>query len=409
MLAAVAAFRLLGWGGAALAAAVILLTHQESGAPGWLWINLFVAVALLRFVPEGRLRAWVGRYQFVSLVALGFVLIAFGVQQYRFALHPQLMPAESVQALWAHCDQRRWQRKPRAMPAADGAGRGCGRQAMRRSVRGAANREALRGAVAMRGSVGVSEPKRLERYAPDAMLQTGPGIPNWSYLTYRAALERPGRREADRSPDDRSAAAVVAVAHRRRARRRGVAAGAGEARLRQSRRIGVCRRGDPAAAAGRAPCAVRIQLRTARARAGAGSVAAHRAEEAPERAGEVRAELRRSRDGHRDRQRRSTGCADGSARAGERRARHPAGRTAMDHRARHRRRSCGRLGRARRRATAIAGCARRASRQHRADASCRRTSCRSSFRRCRVGSPCAQKVGMQPASTKAVCSTARCS
>jgi hypothetical protein len=68
-----------------VAAAVILLTHQESGAPGWLWINLFVAVALLRFVPEGRLRAWVGRYQFVSLVALGVVLIAFGVQQYRFA------------------------------------------------------------------------------------------------------------------------------------------------------------------------------------------------------------------------------------------------------------------------------------------------------------------------------------
>src|SRR4030095_3508439 len=29
------------------------------------------------------------------------------------------------------------------------------------------------------------EPKRLERYAPDAMLQTGPGIPNWSYLTYQ--------------------------------------------------------------------------------------------------------------------------------------------------------------------------------------------------------------------------------
>jgi hypothetical protein len=94
MLAAAAAFRLLGWGGAVLAAAVILLTHQESGAPGWLWINLFVVVALLRFVPEGRLRAWVGRYQFVSIVALGVVLIAFGVQQYRSALHPQLMQAE---------------------------------------------------------------------------------------------------------------------------------------------------------------------------------------------------------------------------------------------------------------------------------------------------------------------------
>src|SRR6185295_13368119 len=93
--AAAAAYRLLGWSGAALAAAVVLLTHQESGAPGWLWINLFVAVALARFVPEGRLRAWVRRYQFVSLVAIGLVLIAFGVEQYRFALHPQLTRDES--------------------------------------------------------------------------------------------------------------------------------------------------------------------------------------------------------------------------------------------------------------------------------------------------------------------------
>ena len=82
MLAAAAAFRLLGWSGAALAAAVILLTHHESGAPGWLWINLFVAIGLLSFVPQGRLRVWVSRYQFVSLVALGLVLIAFGVDQY---------------------------------------------------------------------------------------------------------------------------------------------------------------------------------------------------------------------------------------------------------------------------------------------------------------------------------------
>jgi hypothetical protein len=30
-----------------------------------------------------------------------------------------------------------------------------------------------------------SEPVRLERYAPDAKLQTGPGIPAWNYLSYR--------------------------------------------------------------------------------------------------------------------------------------------------------------------------------------------------------------------------------
>ena len=68
MLAAAAAFRLLGWGGAALAAAVILLTHHESGAPGWLWINLFVAIGLVT-IRAGRVACacgWAGISSFRS-------------------------------------------------------------------------------------------------------------------------------------------------------------------------------------------------------------------------------------------------------------------------------------------------------------------------------------------------------
>ena len=82
MLAAAAAFRLLGWGGAVLAAAVILLTHQESGAPGWLWINLFVAIGLLRFVPEGGCKPGYAAISSFRSVAVAFVLIAFGVEQW---------------------------------------------------------------------------------------------------------------------------------------------------------------------------------------------------------------------------------------------------------------------------------------------------------------------------------------
>ena len=179
MLAAAAAFRLLGWTGAVLAAAVILLTHQESGAPGWLWINLFVAVALLRFVPEGRLRTWVGRYQFISLVALGFVLIAFGVQQYRFALHPQLVQAEysEVYGLAAKAEVPR----PAAIMVPEVAMDAAG-------VAGTPVEEVIVREQSSLASPATRdrryEPKRLERYAPDATLQTGPGIPNWSYLTY---------------------------------------------------------------------------------------------------------------------------------------------------------------------------------------------------------------------------------
>ena len=187
MLAAAAAFRLLGWGGAVLAAAVILLTHQESGAPGWLWINLFVAVALLRLVPEGRLRTWVARYQFVSIVALGFVLIAFGVQQYRFALHPQLMQSRYEEAYGIGPMDGVVMRKSVNAPA----------EVVLQST-DRADRAFAGSPVSPAPSVlqevmvpAVAESKRLDRYAPDATLQTGPGIPNWSYLTYQLRWSGP--------------------------------------------------------------------------------------------------------------------------------------------------------------------------------------------------------------------------
>lgn len=175
MLAAAAAYRLLGWGGAVLAAAVILLTHQESGAPGWLWINLFVAVALFRLVPEGRLRSWARGYRFVALITISLVLIAFGVEQYRFALHPQLMPVDVVAQGYGMMASKAVQREGMAQDAvATSAAMMTQEFASAPSASAAIERSRTR-----------EEPKQLERYAPDAMLQTGPGIPNWSYLTYR--------------------------------------------------------------------------------------------------------------------------------------------------------------------------------------------------------------------------------
>ncbi|HEY7639367.1 MAG TPA: hypothetical protein VH814_06550 [Steroidobacteraceae bacterium] len=172
MLAAAAAYRLLGWSGAALTAAVILLTHQEAGAPGWLWINLFVVIALLRFVPAGRLRTWVRRYQFVSVLAVAILLIAFGVEQYRFALHPQLMPGEYGGQAFGLAQDSLLRRKvvPEQAAAAPAS----------LTFANAPVLQSLAGPERAR-----PEPKRLDRYAPDAMLQTGPGIPNWAYLDYQ--------------------------------------------------------------------------------------------------------------------------------------------------------------------------------------------------------------------------------
>ncbi len=189
MLAAAAAYRLLGWSGAVLAAAVIVLTHQESGAPGWLWINLFVVIALLRFVPEGRLRTWVRRYQFVSLFAVAVVLIAFGAEQWRFALHPQLTRDDfSVGGVAFGLQQDGLSPQLTTFRPEEVAQQPAG------DASAAIEVQSMRGPVSPPAVAlpSVQEaPKRLDRYAPDAMLQTGPGIPNWAYLTYQLEWSGP--------------------------------------------------------------------------------------------------------------------------------------------------------------------------------------------------------------------------
>jgi hypothetical protein len=169
MLAAVAAFRLLGWSGAAMAAVAIVLTQHEANAPAWLWVNLFVAIAIARVVPEGRLRKWAGGYQALSLAALILVLIPFAITQYRLAIHPQL-PAGGYATLGE------WPPETR--------------RAQQQSAGEVSN--ILAEKVAAPAAPPVELPymandaaKRLERYAPDALLQTGPGIPDWRYLSYR--------------------------------------------------------------------------------------------------------------------------------------------------------------------------------------------------------------------------------
>src|SRR6202007_3144245 len=53
LLIATASGRLAGLRVAALAVAAIVLTYQDLGAPVWLWLNVLVALALVRAVPAG--------------------------------------------------------------------------------------------------------------------------------------------------------------------------------------------------------------------------------------------------------------------------------------------------------------------------------------------------------------------
>jgi hypothetical protein len=170
MLAAAAGYRLLGWTGAAIAMATIALTHDEMYAPAWLWVNLFVAIAFARALPEGRLRKWSAGYQAISFAAVALVLIPFAIEQYRLAIHPQLHSGAS--APMANAAQPLGRAEQDATDAASVA-------------------ESAVYAIESRlpspapARVENQSSRRLDRYAPGALLQTGPGIPDWHYLSYR--------------------------------------------------------------------------------------------------------------------------------------------------------------------------------------------------------------------------------
>ena len=88
----IAVWRLFNPAAGAIALLALVLSYQEVMAPTWLWLNLLVAIALLRVAPEGRLHRIVRSYQLLSAAALVIALVPFIAGQLRVAIYPQLEP-----------------------------------------------------------------------------------------------------------------------------------------------------------------------------------------------------------------------------------------------------------------------------------------------------------------------------
>jgi hypothetical protein len=162
-LGALAAARLKGWKTGLLALACLGLAWHAPGAPRFVWLNILAALALLRVVPEGRARRWVAGYRNLSFVALAVIFVPFAAAQIRTALFPQLeRPWQSAGVLGEE-------------PA----------EAMRPAPEQVPSSGMLKKPSAVLGGA-KSEPayepyQRLEQVDPRAKIQTGPGVPTWSW------------------------------------------------------------------------------------------------------------------------------------------------------------------------------------------------------------------------------------
>ncbi len=178
LIMALAVARLWGWAWGLLALATLVLIWQEPGAPRLVWLHVLGSAALLRVLPVdpergalARIRALVRLYYQVSLLALALIALPFLVTQMRDGLFPQLDRPDSV----GLAPSPPTTLAPAPMDQALGELSTRGREAL------SAKRWA-----SPAGPASVHEPELapLPGMDPDAHIQTGVGVPDWSWRSF---------------------------------------------------------------------------------------------------------------------------------------------------------------------------------------------------------------------------------
>ena len=166
LLFTLAVFRLRGFRGALLAFIAFGLAYHEQGSPRVAWLLLLVPVALIDVMPESHWRKWVVALKWVAAATLLTSLAPFAAYQIQGAIFPQLERKAAFSAASA----------PRAVSAPDQIIE----QARNATIR--------------------SSPKLGKKFAyqkenmkadPKAIIQTGPGVPQWTWRTVEFGFDGP--------------------------------------------------------------------------------------------------------------------------------------------------------------------------------------------------------------------------
>jgi hypothetical protein len=175
LLLALGTGRVAGLGFGVIAFVALGLAYQEPDAPKFAWIGLLALVALLRAVPEGRARAALRVALAFAALAFALTVVPFAARSLREAVYPQLgrrydLPLQPTAAAVADAGA--------ASSRLDGAGS----SGMLRKFAAAppAPTPPLRAASAE---------------DPDAVVQTGPGLPDWQWQSWKLTWSGPVRRD----------------------------------------------------------------------------------------------------------------------------------------------------------------------------------------------------------------------
>jgi hypothetical protein len=161
-----AVLRLWGTGAAALAFLALALSFHEPGAPRYVWLILLIPLALLRVVPAGWARRLVNVWKWLTIVGLVLILVPFVARQVQQALYPQL---ENVGFRVGEAPLKSDLEESAASRAYPGSA------PVDRYLKLPADQAGIPQERAARDS--------NLRYEANARIQTGPGVPEWSWRT----------------------------------------------------------------------------------------------------------------------------------------------------------------------------------------------------------------------------------
>jgi hypothetical protein len=208
-----AVFRLWGFWAGVVALLAFGLAYHEPGSPRFTWFLLLIPVALLRVTPEGAARRWLTRWKYLAAAALVLVFVPFVARQIQSAIYPQLeTPGVNYQA-------RRMFWQPsisyERQQARNNVERGLSLEISQSQVvtpEPAERKEAeemrkerlsVNAARSQRGAGGLGgarfETSNLQ-YDPQAKIQTGPALPEWSWNVVNCYFNGPVSAEQKIKP-----------------------------------------------------------------------------------------------------------------------------------------------------------------------------------------------------------------
>lgn len=213
--------RLYGWAWGTLALVTLALVFPEWMAPRTVWLYVLVGEALWRVLPDGKVRQVVRAYRLAALVALVGVSTGFVVQQVRQGLYPALeergsddfsfgvardrepAAANSDDGVWVQTDaqMQRGEEGMMGRPKPEFASR---KEQKDEPVAGEDNLESLdedqaagkrKSKVSSYSAVQQQlRQQKLREYDANTVVQTGPGVPRWSWtavpLRWSGPVER---------------------------------------------------------------------------------------------------------------------------------------------------------------------------------------------------------------------------